>query len=309
VRRAILWLAALALAGTSLAWAADPVAYITEIKKGRGQAQVKTAGSVEWTAPQPLLALREGDQLRATADAQLVVLYHAGGATRTVTAANSPFTVGSPPGAGPSDQVGVVAAGVAQFLVGKQGPQTYRRAASRSIDPEAVMLAPRETRLLPGPVTFEWEGPEQALYRLRVVDTRGVVWEQADVARRSLPYPANAPALVPGVQYSWELEAPNQSAQRARFEILEDTEARRIRGQLALLDNARYSPGTLRVMRAAVLYQAGLYQEVRRELEPAAAGSDDPTVHTLLGEVYQRVGLSARAALAFERARALSGAP
>ena len=38
-------------------------------------------------------------------------------------------------------------------------------------------------------------------------------------------------------------------------------------------------------------------------------GSDDPTVHTLLGHVYQRVGLSGRAALAFERARALSGAP
>ena len=131
--------------------------------------QVKTAGASAWTAPQPLQVLREGDQLRATADARLVVLYHAGGAVLTVTAANSPLTVGAPP-AGPSGQAGAVAAGVAQFLVGKQGPQTYRRAASRSIDAaeDAVMLAPRETRLMPGPVTFEWEGPEQALYRLRV---------------------------------------------------------------------------------------------------------------------------------------------
>ncbi|HEY7650164.1 MAG TPA: hypothetical protein VID04_14280 [Methylomirabilota bacterium] len=302
-------LGALALAGASLAWAADPAAYITEIKKGRGQVQVRTAGAAEWVTPQPLLALREGDQLRATVDAQLVVLYHAGGATRTVTAANSPFTIGPPSSAGPSDQVGVVAAGVAQFLIGKQGPQTFRRAASRSIDPEAVMLAPRETRLLPGPVTFEWEGPEQARYHVRVIDSRGVVWEQADVPRRPLPYPATAPALVPGVLYAWELETSNQSAQRARFEILEDAEARRVRGQLTVLDAARYSPGTLRVMRAAVLYRAGLYQEIRRELEPAAAGSDDPTVHLLLADVYQHVGLSARAARAYEKARVLSGAP
>jgi len=80
VTRAIRWLGALAMAGTSLAWAADPVAYVTEINKGRGQVQVKTAGAAEWAVPQPLLGLREGDQLRATADAQLVILYHAGGA-------------------------------------------------------------------------------------------------------------------------------------------------------------------------------------------------------------------------------------
>jgi hypothetical protein len=309
--RVLVGLAALALAGTSLTWAADPVACVTEIRKGRGQVQFKTAGASEWTAPQPLQVLREGDQLRATADARLVVLYHAGGAVLTVTAANSPLTVGAPP-AGPSGQAGAVAAGVAQFLVGKQGPQTYRRAASRSIDgaEDAVMLTPRETRLLPGPVTFEWEGPEQALYRLRVSGPQGMLWEQDDVPRRPVPYPATAPRLVPGVQYAWELEAPGRSAQRARFEILAEAEARRIREQLTALDGARgYSPGTLRVMKAVVLYQADLYQEVRRELEPIAPGSDDPTVHTLLGHVYQRVGLSRLAALAFDRARALTSGP
>lgn len=36
--------------------------------------QIKTAGAAEWTAPQPLLALREGDQVRVTADARVVIL-------------------------------------------------------------------------------------------------------------------------------------------------------------------------------------------------------------------------------------------
>ena len=125
--KAMLGLGALLMAGASPAWAADPVAYITEIKKGRGQAQIKTAEASGWTTPQPLQALREGDQLRVTADARLVLLYHPGGATRTVTGANSPYTVGPPP-AGPSGQAGAVAAGVAQFLVGKQ---VRRRIAGR----------------------------------------------------------------------------------------------------------------------------------------------------------------------------------
>ena len=134
--RGILGLSALVVLGATLAWAADPVAFITEIKKGRGQVQIKAAGAAEWTMPQPLLALRHGDQVRVTADARVVVLYHSGGATQTVTAANSPFTIGPPPGAGPPGQMAVVVSGVAQFLLGRQGPQTYRRAAARSLDAE-----------------------------------------------------------------------------------------------------------------------------------------------------------------------------
>lgn len=317
MKTTILWLSALAvvgstLVGSTLAWAAEPIAYITEIRKGRGQVQVKPAGTADWKTPQPLLALRAGDQLRVTDDARIVVLYHAGGATHTVTTASSPFTIAPPPGAAPPDQMGVVVSGVTQFLLGKQGPQTFRRAAARSVDSVEgqwpVILAPRETRLFPGPVTFEWEGTDKVRYRVRVVGPQGVFWEQTDLPLRSLPYPATAPALAPSRLYTWELEAPGQAPQRARFEVLADAEAARIRDQLTLLDRAggqEYSAGTLRVMRAAVLYREGLYQEVRRDLE-AVAGSDDPTIHTLLGHVYERVGLSGRAALAFERARMLT---
>jgi hypothetical protein len=314
MRRAVAGLCALGAVSATVAWAVDPVAYLTEITRGRGHVQVKAPGADEWKRPQPLLALRHGDQVRVTADARVVVLYHAGGATQTVTAANSPFTIGPPAASAPPGQVGVVVSGVTQFLLGKQGPQTFRRAAARSVDAGngPVILTPRETRLFPGPVTFEWEGSDQLRYRVRVASARRVLWEQSELRRRPLPYPAAAPPLAPGVLYTWELEAPEQPSQQTRFEILFDAEAARIREQLALLAGASgpgYSAGTLRVMRAAVLYQAGLYQEVRRELETTVAGSDDPTGYTLLGHVYERVGLSSRAALAFERARALADTP
>ena len=40
------------------AWAADPVAVLTEIRPGQGEVRVKRAADAGWVAPQPLLALR-----------------------------------------------------------------------------------------------------------------------------------------------------------------------------------------------------------------------------------------------------------
>jgi hypothetical protein len=96
MRRALLGLSALGAVGASVVWAVDPVAYLTEITSGRGHVQIKVAGADEWKRPQPLLALPNGDQVRVTADARVVVLYHAGGAIQTVTAANSPLTIRPP---------------------------------------------------------------------------------------------------------------------------------------------------------------------------------------------------------------------
>ena len=69
-----------ALAGVmSLVWAAfaaaaDPVGVLTEIRAERGQVEVKRAGETQWTAAQPLLALRPGDQLRVTGEARAALV-------------------------------------------------------------------------------------------------------------------------------------------------------------------------------------------------------------------------------------------
>jgi hypothetical protein len=58
-----------------LAWAAEPVAVLTEIRIGTGEVQVKFADAADWIAPQLLLALQPGDQLRATGDGQAVIMF------------------------------------------------------------------------------------------------------------------------------------------------------------------------------------------------------------------------------------------
>ena len=301
---AALW--ALLLHG--LAWSADPVAYITEIQKKAGEVRVKAAGESEWKAPRPLLALRPGDQLQAQGDARIVVLFHAGGGTKTVTSANSPFTILSPAGsAGGGDHLKNVTASVSQFLLGKQEPPQYRRASTRGLVPDPIIISPRHTRVFPGELRFEWEGSDRLQYTLRILGPQGVVWEQKELPRQPLRYPASAPPITPGVAYRLELEAPGHPVERTQFEVLTDAEAARIRDALTALDRAEgYSPGTLIVMRTALLFEEGLFTEARRQAESAvAAQPDEPTLRLLQGHVYQRIGLNAKAAEAFDRAKTL----
>ncbi len=303
-----------------VAWAADPIAYITEIhRKGNGEVRVKLATDADWKVPQPLLALRPGDQLRVAGDARVVLLYHAGGATQTVSPANSPFIVTprSGRGAGTGEKLGALLASVSHFMLGKQAPPTYRRAATRgpggaAESPAPVILSPRHTRLLPGPVTFEWEGRDEPRYTIRVFGPHGLLWEETNLPHRPISYPPTAPGLKPDAPYRWELSAPGQPAQQTRFELLSEAQAARVRERLDVLSRTAaergYSLGTLTVMRSAVLFEEGLYTEARRELEAAgAAEGNEPTLRFLLGHLYQQIGLTARAAQAFERARALTG--
>src|SRR5260370_1474649 len=98
MKRTFVGLVALgALALGTAAWAADPVAYVTEIqKKAGGEVRVRGAGESEWKAPRPLLALRPGDQIQGQGDARAVVLFPPGGGPKTVTPPSSPSTVAAP---------------------------------------------------------------------------------------------------------------------------------------------------------------------------------------------------------------------
>jgi len=99
-----------------------------------------------------------------------------------------------------------------------------------------------------------------------------------------------------------------RSPQATSFEIVTDAEATRIRALLAGLDRTTqgYPRTTVAVMQAALLYEEGLFAEARRALEEAAATDPrEATVRFVLGHVYEHVGLSAKAAKAFDDANDL----
>lgn len=292
-------------------WAADPVAVLTEIRMGRGEVQVKRAGGADWQAPQPLLALRPGDQVRATRDSQAVLVFTGARGTQVVSQGNSPFTVQAPAAETGSEKLRALVAGVTQFLLAQQKELTYQSLSVRSIGPQPpLILSPRETRILAGGVTFEWAGSDLLRYRIRVFGPHGLLWEQGDLRRHPLSYPASAPALSEGMRYLWELEAPGYPVQRAPFELLVASEAAQVQAALALLEPATlsgYPRGTVLLMRAGLLAKEGLYHEARRELLAAlAADPDEPTLHLLLGQVYEQTGLKHLAAREFEEAQFLS---
>lgn len=303
------------LAAPAALRAAEPVAVLAEIRPGQGEVRVKLAGEAEWKAPQPLLSLRPGDQVRASADARAVIVFTGGRAPQAVAAANSPFTVGAPSVAAGGERVQALVNSVTQFLVGKQDKPAYVSLyvplSTRSVRlPPPTLLAPRETRLLSGPVTFEWSGADSLRYMIRVFGPDGLVWEQGGLPRQPVQYPAAAPALRPGQRYAWELHTERQPVQRAEFEILQPADAGRVQQALALLVPSALpgqSGSTLALLRAGFLSREGLYQDARKELVAAiATDATEPSLHQLLGHVYDRMGMKDLATDAFDEARFLS---
>jgi hypothetical protein len=304
--------AALVLGFAAVAPAADPVGVLTEIHAERGRIEVKRAGETEWKAAQPLLALRPGDQIRASGEARASLMFTGGRGAQAVSAANSPFTVRAPTTAGASDKVRGLVGGVTDFLAGKQKDLAYLPLSVRAVrPPRVVQIQPRETKLLSGAVTFEWSGSNTLRYKVRVLGPQGILWEQAGLPRKPIAYPASAPALEPGVRYLWQLETEGQPVQQAEFQILPPAEAKRVRESLEILVPASlpgYPPSSVALVRAGYVLRDGLYADARRELLTAlSADPDEPTLHLLLGQVYETIGLGELAQREFIEARDLSG--
>ncbi len=289
--------------------AGEPVAVLTEIRVGQGEVRVKPAAEGDWKAPLPLLSLRPGDQIRTTRNAAAVLLFREGQGTVTVSAANSPYTVQAPTAGGPRGGTAELLATLSGFLMGKKKELTYVPLAVRSVKQPPLLLSPREGKLL-GPPVLEWGGSDRLRYTVRLFSPQAKVWEQSNLPRAPLSYPASAPPLVPGVSYRWELEARDFPAQQGQFTLLSPAEIAPIQESLSALDASAlpgYPRNTVILMRAGFLFQQGLYAEARKELLAAlAADPDEPSLHLMLGHVYERTALRELAAEEFDEAEFLS---
>ena len=304
--------AAVVVLTAALAWAQEPLAVLTEMQIKGGKVEVKTAAEPDWQTPKPLLSLRPGDQVRVTGGGRAVLVFTGGRGTQVVTQTNSPFTVQAQAGEGVTDRAKAVMGNVTTFLLGQQREKTYQSLSVRSVRAQPpIILAPRDSRVLPGGLNFEWTGSDRLKYRVRLLGPQGILlWEQPELDRKPLAYPSGAPALTPGVRYTWELETKEHGVQRASFDVAQPADAARVKEALASLTPAAakgYPPATLSLMRAGLLFQETLYADARRELVTAiAADPEEPTLHLLLGHVYDRTGLKGLAANEFDEAEALA---
>jgi hypothetical protein len=304
----ILW-ASLGLAAPALAQTAETAAVITEIKPGRGRVEVKPAGGGDWRLARPLLALRAGDVVRTTENASVVVLLSGGRGTARVEGAAGSLTVPGAAAAGQGQKAKALVEASLGFLAGTTKESAQAALATRSVARPPVVVSPRNGRVLPEALLFEWLGSRFTRYAVRVVGPAGPVVERREVTGARWEYSADAPALSPNVRYTLQVTAVGHPPQEAWFELVDAARARAVAGDLAELEQelgASVSPTSRAVLRAGLLAREGLLHDARRVVVTAlAADRDEPTLHLLLGDLYTRTGLTDLAAESFDEAQFL----
>ena len=301
--------ALLALAAPAAAQTGETAAVITEIKPARGRVDVKPAAGGDWRPAGPLLALRAGDVVRTTENASAVVLLSGGRGTMRVEGAAGTLTVPGVTAAGQGQKAKTLVEASLGFLAGTTKESSQAVLATRGAARPPVILSPRNGRVLPEALAFEWLGSRFNRYTVRLVGPSGPVAERREVTGPRWEYPADAPALAPNVRYTVQVTAGGQPTQEAWFEVVDAARARAVAGDLTALDQELGTavPATSRaVMRAGLLAREGLLHDARRVVVAALdADRDEPTLHLLLGDLYTRTGLTALAAESFDEAQFL----
>jgi tetratricopeptide (TPR) repeat protein len=285
----LVWLALAPLAAAS---AEDAVGLITEIKLNRGGVQIRLPGK-NWQKPAPLQSVYAGTQIQTTKDATAVLLYTDGMKSITVDEKNSPFEVKIVPSkAGPGVKE------IAAALIGKQKPPNYAALAVRGGNQPPVLLAPRNTKIITSAPIFQWMGMERKPGTVRVYGPDGVIWSAENVSLTQMKYPASAPSLKPGVEYYWTIEKQGVAAAKVRFELLDPAAAKAAEEELASVQKASGISQTTAALLQGGLYAArGLFSDARAVLmEAIKRDPDEPTLHFLLADVYDKTGLKNMAA-------------
>jgi hypothetical protein len=296
-----------ALASGSLAaQSQEAVAVITELKLNRGDVQMRMARNKAPQRPAVLQSLYPGNVVEVSKDGVAVVLFTDGMKTVRVDEKNSPFEIKAPEAKG--SQATSRAKDVASLLLGKKKPPTYAALSVRGKSQPPTLLSPRNTKLMSEAPTFQWMGMNRQPGTLKVFGPEGLLWSAENIALTQIAYPTSAPRLKPGVEYSWVIEKKGFQPQKTVFRLLQPAEAQTVQEKLAPLSAAAaISKTTLVVLRANVLMSHELFHEARESLIEGIVGDpDEPTLHFLLGELYEKVGLKSLAADEFAEAEFLS---
>jgi hypothetical protein len=291
--------------GLLLAAADEPIAVITELKPNRGQVQIKLPGKQAWEDAAPLQSLYRGSQIRASEDALAVILFMDGARPIAVEEKDSPYELRAPLG---REEGGTAARlkGIASYLLGKKNPPTYVPLAVRGAKPPTP-LSPRNTTLLSTTPTFHWMGTPGAQVSLFVNGPEGLVWKVDELKGVQLSYPSPAPLLKAGVEYHWGLETREFPPQWAKFKTLDADAAGAMHERLRSVQEAGLPKTTQAVLQASLLLNHELFHEAREVLaEAVSADPDEPSLHLLLGEVYEKTGLPALAANEYDKAESLA---
>jgi hypothetical protein len=227
-----------------------------------------------------------------------------------IEGASGAFTVPSAAAAGQGQKARALVEASLGFLAGTTKESSQAVLATRGATRPPVIVSPRNGRVLPETLAFEWLGSRFTRYTVRVAGPAGPVVEKREVTGARWEYPADAPALSPGVRYTLQVTAAGHPTQDAWFEVVDAERARAVASDLAGLEQElgpSISPTSRAVLQAGLLAREGFLHDARRVVVTAlAADRDEPTLHLLLGDLYTRTGLTELAAESFDEAQYLS---
>ena len=308
---ALVFLAVASRAGMGLGQGGDVVGVVTELKFRRGLVEIRPVGESRWRGATPLQAVRPGDVIRVSEDASATILLTGDQGTVVVDTARSPYRVPAPRGEKgklqKAQQLILVSFGFLRFA--KLEP-VARALVTRGADGPPTILTPRNGPVLPGPLTIEWSKARPFRYTLRIVgQDAAVVLERVDLGVTRYEYPSGGPGLTPGVRYTVQIHTAVHHAQEAWFEVVDPARAGMLETDLRDLERAlgpAVSSSTLATVRAGFLASHGLIHDARRILLLGVRQDPrEPTLHVMLGHLYEEVGLRQDAARAFDAASSL----
>lgn len=298
-------LAGLPLRSTFAAQGDEVIAVITELKLNKGDIQITAPGKTAAEKPGVLQSLYNGSKVQVSKDATATILFTDGSNTIRVDEKNSPYEVKR---AAKGGQAAGKLKETANLLIGKSSAPNFVALAVRGKLRGPTLLSPREGRLLTATPNFQWMGMEGQPSTVKLFGPQGVIWSAENVATTQIAYPASAPALKPGESYAWSAERRGAPAEKATFKIANSDDSRSLQEQIAAVDaNTGLSKTTAAVLKGNMLIAREHYYDAREILLNAAkADPDEPTLHFLLGEVYDKTGLKSLAQEEFSEAQLLS---
>jgi hypothetical protein len=268
----------------------EAVAVITELKLNRGDIQIRMPGKGA-ERPAVLQSVYPGAVIQAYKDASVVILFTEGIKTVTVDEKNSPFEIKT--AQAKEGQAAARVKEVASLLMGKKKPPAYVPLAVRGGKHPPVLVSPRNTKLITDSPTLQWMGMERQPGTVKLYGPEGLLWSAENIALTQIKYPSSAPRLKAGVEYSWIIEKKGFPPEKAPFKLLTPEEAQTVKEKMASLNaSGGLSKTTLAILKASLFVSQELFHDAREILmEAVNADPDEPTLHFLLGEVYEKTGL------------------
>ncbi len=278
----------------------------------RGEVTVKRTNGT--TVPGSYgLPLHAGDEIRTGTGAEAEIHFQNG--TWITVGAASTLVVRTAGGRAPAPAApaaGEAFASVQSFLTLKDAEGVSTLAALRSGGaPDDIRLeAPVRTVVRGGHPRFRWSAADPATeLRLKLYDEKGLRWQKDVAGTSAVEYPADRPALEPGMAYSWTLETtdplriPPLRTPAGFFEVL-PADAERLLTALLAAAEAENAPSesARRIVRASAFFRHRLFDDAIAETRLAIeADPENTTLRTILARLYAETGRTAEALEEYNR--------